>query len=132
MPVGRGHPGRDGVGHVARIGAQVLQRDLEQGRRPAADEVWYQAITSDHKGDDTVPTFSSIDPFLNDPVTTEPRSDLRAGRRRQRSVVGEEVGRVVRQQAVQVQVRDERRVVCCGKKRFSFDALREMLGATSR
>ena len=37
------------------------------GRRPEEGEIWYQALTSPHKGDDTVATFSSIDPFLGDP-----------------------------------------------------------------
>ncbi|MEQ1826133.1 MAG: hypothetical protein ABL921_09305, partial [Pirellula sp.] len=39
------------------------------GRRPNAGETWFESIESGHGGDGTVSTFSSIDPFLNDPNT---------------------------------------------------------------
>ncbi|MEZ6133641.1 MAG: Ig-like domain-containing protein [Pirellulaceae bacterium] len=37
------------------------------GRSPAPSEGWYQDITTANGGDGTVPTFSSIDPFVGDP-----------------------------------------------------------------
>ena len=36
------------------------------GSRPTEDQVWFSETASDHGGDGTVPTFSSIDPFLFD------------------------------------------------------------------
>ncbi len=36
------------------------------GRRPTPSDVWFEDIVSGHGGDGTVPTFSTIDPFLGD------------------------------------------------------------------
>ncbi len=58
------HNGPDSRGFATD---QILSFTDSIGRRPSAGEIWFESFASGHGGDGTVSTFSSVDPFLNDP-----------------------------------------------------------------
>ncbi|MCA9125996.1 MAG: DNRLRE domain-containing protein, partial [Planctomycetales bacterium] len=58
----RAGPSEDGF-----LRDEILNFSTYVGRRPEAGETWFERTASGHGGDNSVPNFSSIDPFLGDP-----------------------------------------------------------------